>query len=235
LAVAGASSLDLAAFEVLTFDCYGTLVDWESGITLALGELLAARGIELEREALLALYAQFEPAAQKGAFRPYREVLASIVARFGARFGFSPTAQERNALAASLGGWPVFADTRDALRRLAERYRLAVLSNIDDDLFALTAPHLGVEFETVITAQQVRSYKPEAAHFEAAIRRLGPRRRMLHVAQSLFHDIAPARRLGLATVWVDRQRAAGSGATPQATATADLEVPDLATLARLAG
>jgi 2-haloacid dehalogenase len=235
LAVADASSLDLASFEVLTFDCYGTLVDWETGLALALGDLLAARGVELEREALLALYAQFEPAAQAGTFRSYREVLARVVESFGDRFGFVPTTGERDALAASLAAWPVFPDTRAALGHLAERYQLGVLSNIDDDLFALTAPSLGARLDAVITAQQVRSYKPAAGHFEAAIRRFGPRRRILHVAQSLYHDIVTAQRLGLATVWVNRRREAAGGATPKAAATADLEVPDLATFAALVG
>ena len=231
--------LDLSTYEVLTFDCYGTLVDWESGIAAALGELLAAHGLEGERERLLELYSGFEPQAQAGVFKPYREVLAEVVDRFGVHFGFVPSPAERGCLADSLPGWPLFPDTRAALERLAARYRLAVLSNIDDDLFAGTARRLGVPLDGVITAQQVGSYKPAPGHFEAAMERLAPRERLLHVAQSLFHDVAVARGLGIATVWVNRRgegegSATGSGATPPSTARPDLEVPDLATLAALA-
>ena len=226
-------TLALSSYRVLTFDCYGTLVDWEAGISKALGDLLARHSIELERERLLALYAELEPAAQEGDFKPYREVLAAVVDGFGERLGFEATEDERSMLADSIGDWPVFPDTRAALARLAQRYRLAVLSNIDDDLFAETAPHLGVPFEAVITAQQVRSYKPRPGHFHAALERLAPRREILHVAQSLFHDIAVARQLGIATVWVNRRRSSSGGATPASAARPDLEVPDLASLADL--
>lgn len=228
-------TLDLSSYEILTFDCYGTLVDWESGIARALGALLSQRGLDLDRERLLALYADFEPAAQAGEFKPYREVLAAVVDRFGERFGFEPTASERGSLAASLGDWSVFPDTRAALASLAKHYRLAVLSNIDDDLFAATAGHLGVAFDTVITAQQVGSYKPAPGHFLAALEELGSRERILHVAQSLFHDVAVARELGIATVWVNRRQGRDGGATPPSAARPDLEVPDLASLASLIG
>jgi len=225
--------LDLSAYTVLTFDCYGTLVDWETGIAAALDSLLAEHGVELDREDLLQLYAEFERAAQVGEFKPYREVLAAVVDRFAERFGFAATARDRGLLAASLGDWPVFPDTRAALESLAAHYRLAVLSNIDDDLFADTARHLGVEFEAVITAQQVGSYKPAPGHFHAALKRLAPREALLHVAQSLFHDVAVARSLGIATVWVNRRGKSEGGATPSSAARPDLEVPDLASLAAL--
>lgn len=233
--------LDLSVYEVLTFDCYGTLVDWESGIAKALGALLSHHGVELDRERLLELYAEFEPAAQAGDFKPYRKVLATVVDRFGERLGFEPTPSERASLAASLGDWPVFPDTRAALTKLAQYYRLAVLSNIDDDLFALTQARLGIRFDAVITAQQVGSYKPAPGHFHAAFEQLAAREEILHVAQSLFHDVAVARELGISTVWVNRRRAtpgsrgSDSGATPPSTARPDLEVPDLASLAALVG
>ncbi|MDH3402651.1 MAG: haloacid dehalogenase type II [Acidobacteriota bacterium] len=229
--------LDLGAFEVLTFDCYGTLVDWEEGIAAAVGGLLARRGIAAGRDEVLALHARFEPALQAGPFRTYREILGGVVGRFGEHYGFEPTGPERAALAESLGQWPVFPDTVAALARLAGRYRLAILSNVDDDLFAATAPRLEVSFDAVVTAQQVGSYKPAPAHFHEALRRLGVSREgMLHVAQSLFHDVAPARALGIRAVWVDRRRGrAGGGATPPSAARPDLEVPDLAALADLAG
>jgi 2-haloacid dehalogenase len=152
---------------------------------------------------------------------------------FGERLGFVPSADERAALAASVGDWPPFPDTVEALQALADRFQLVILSNIDDDLFALSARHLGVAFAAIVTAQQVGSYKPDPRNFRALLARLDTAPdRVLHVAQSLFHDIAPANALGLTTVWVNRRHdRPGSGATPPATARPDLEVPDLRTLA----
>ncbi|HEX5506558.1 MAG TPA: haloacid dehalogenase type II [Thermomicrobiales bacterium] len=219
----------------LTFDCYGTLIDWERGILATLRPLLARHDAMLTDDQILELYGEFEAAAEAGPYQPYRDVLAAVVDGFGARLGFNPTAAERDALAASVGDWPAFPDTVDALHALARRYRLAILSNVDDDLFAGSARRLGVDFAAVITAQQVGSYKPDRRNFRAALARLGvPADRVLHVAQSLFHDIAPAKDLGLATLWVNRRHdRPGFGATPPATARPDLEVPDLRTLARM--
>ncbi len=228
--------LDVASFKVLTFDCYGTLIDWESGIATALEDLLTAHGVRASRDEVLELHARFEPALQAGAFRPYREVLAGVVDRFGDHYSFEPTALERAALAESIADWPAFPDTVEALASLARRHRLAILSNIDDDLFARSARRLQVDFAAVVTAQQVGSYKPAPGHFEEALIRLAASRdEVLHVAQSLFHDIAPAKSLGFRTVWVNRRRGqSGGGATPAATAIPDLEVVDLAELAALA-
>jgi 2-haloacid dehalogenase len=228
-----AGSLDLGSFEALTFDCYGTLIDWEDGLAGALLPLLAAHGVDATREEVLAQHSRFEPAAQSGPYRSYRDVLARVVDAFGAHHGFTPTPAERGALAESIRHWPPFADSVAALHRLARHYRLAILSNIDDDLLAASVRRLEVDFDCLVTAEQVGSYKPAPGHFTAGLARLGlPRRRVLHVAQSLYHDIAPAGALGWATVWVDRRRGtAGSGATPEATARPDLVVPDLRTLA----
>ncbi|HET8629734.1 MAG TPA: haloacid dehalogenase type II [Thermomicrobiales bacterium] len=222
-------------FTYLTFDCYGTLIDWERGILDALRPLLDRHGATLSDDQILELFGEFEAAAEAGPYLPYRDVLAAVVDGFGARLGFTPTADERASLAASVGDWPAFPDTVDALRSLARRYRLAILSNVDDDLFAGSARRLGVDFAAVITAQQVGSYKPDRRNFRAALARLDvPPDQVLHVGQSLFHDIAPAKELGLTTVWVNRRHdRPGFGATPPATAQPDLEVPDLRTLARL--
>jgi len=229
--------LDLNAFRVLTFDCYGTLIDWETGIAAAVTRLLDAHGVAIERDAILELHARFEPAAQSGPFKLYRQVLAEVVDRFGEHCGFEPSAKERGALAESIADWPAFPDTGAALGRLAERYELAILSNIDDDLITLSTRRLEVDFRWVVTAQQVGSYKPAPGHFEAALERFGvAREQILHVAQSLYHDIGVARELGFATVWVNRRRdQAGEGATPPAQVVPDLEVPDLASLAALVG
>jgi 2-haloacid dehalogenase len=221
-------------WDVLTFDCYGTLVDWEAGLGAALENLLRPHGVAAPRDELLTDFGRLEAEAEAGDFVPYREVLALVAERLGRHHGVELTAAERQCLGTSLPDWPLFPDTVPALRRLAGRYRLGILSNIDDDLFAGTAEHLGVTFEPVVTAQQVGSYKPAHANFTALLERVGvPSERLLHVAQSLFHDVAPAAAMGLRTVWVDRRGGAAGGATPAASATPDYRVPDLATLADL--
>jgi 2-haloacid dehalogenase len=226
----------LDSYEILSFDCYGTLIDWEAGILSSLSPVLARHGLSVPDEALLQAFGQLESAAEQAPYRTYAEVLGEVVEGLGRRFGFMPDAADRGALAASLADWPPFPDTRKALRALKSKYRLGIISNIDDDLFAGTALALGVEFDWIITARQVGSYKPSLENFRQALARFGvPSDRVLHVAQSLFHDIAPARSLGLSTVWVNRRHGrTGSGATPPASARPDLEVPDLKTLAHLA-
>jgi len=221
--------------EVLTFDCYGTLIDWESGILSALRPLLLRHGAGAADGEILRLYGELEPEAEAGPFADYRTVLSRVVTGMGRRLGFTPTPDELHTLAASLPGWEPFPDTVPALRALAARYRLGVISNVDDDLFAGTAARLGVTFDWVVTAQSVGAYKPSTAMFETALRRIGPPAgRVLHVAQSLFHDIAPARRLGLPAVRVNRRSGrAGPGATPRSDARADAEVADLAQLVRM--
>jgi len=230
--------IDFSSFEAMTFDCYGTLVDWERGILDALRPTLGAHGVEEEDEALLERFGRLESTVQAERFRSYREVLGEVARRFGAELGFRPTEAEVDAFAGSVGAWPPFPDTGEALRALGRRYRLAVVSNVDDDLFAETARRLGVEFDEVVTAQQVGAYKPARPHFDEVLRRLDlPRERVLHVAQSLFHDVAPARELGFTCVWVNRRAGRpGGGATAPSDAVPDLEVPDLRTLvARAAG
>lgn len=228
--------MNFSRFSVLTFDCYGTLIDWESGILAALRSVLEPRGIRPPDDDLLARFAETEAPIQEGPFRSYREVLDLTMAALCRRFGFEPRADEATALSRSLPTWPPFPDTVSALRQLARRYDLGVISNVDDDLFAGSAAQLGVDFKWVVTAQQVGSYKPARTNFHRALERIGrPWDEVLHCAQSLFHDVTPARTLGLATVWVNRRHGRpGGGATPASTAVPDLEVPDLATLANLA-
>jgi 2-haloacid dehalogenase len=227
--------LDFSQFTIVTFDCYGTLIDWESGITGALQPVLQSHGVRLSDEEVLELYGELEPQAQTGEFTRYAEVLRRVMDGVAARHGFELVPGERDALVESIGDWPAFPDTPDALRSLKLRYGLWVLSNIDDALLAKTAPHLGVELDGVVTAEQLRSYKPAPAHFTTLLERTGVNpHRVLHVAQSLFHDIAPAGALGISTVWVNRRGdRPGGGATPASNARPDLEVHDLATLANL--
>jgi 2-haloacid dehalogenase len=227
--------LDFDNYAVLTFDCYGTLIDWESGIWDALSPILAAHGATLGREDALVLFGELEADAERGAYMNYKAILGTVLQGFGARLGFIPTEAELDAFSHSVRDWNPFPDSPGALAELAKKYKLVVVSNVDDDLFAYSAKKLGVTFSDVITAQQVKSYKPAEPHFHEAFRRVGvPRAQILHVAQSLFHDIVTAKALGLSTVWVNRRHnKPGAGATPPVEATPDVEVPDLATLARL--
>ena len=236
--------LDPDRYAVLTFDCYGTLIDWERGILDALHALLALHAVASPGdEELLALHAQLEPAAQAGEYRPYREVLAAVTRGFAESLDFDLAPGDEHALADSIGAWPAFRDTPKALARLAERYDLAILSNIDRDLFERTRPHLiagqPFDFAAVITAEDTRSYKPAIGHFWRATQTLGvPGARILHVAQSLYHDVVPAQSLGISTVWVNRRAGrSGTGATPalEAPVEPDLEVADLRTLAESLG
>jgi len=228
--------LDFSRFEALTFDCYGTLINWEAGILPVLHRILAAHAKNAEDATLLKLYGDFEQLSEQGDFHPYRVVLESVVRRFGANLGFTPTAEEASSLPGSLPDWKPWPDTVAALRRLKQRYRLVILSNIDDDLFASTRPQLGVDFDDVVTAQQAQAYKPSLKIFELALSRIKvPAHRILHVGQSIYHDVIPAQSLGLATVWVNRPSARpGVGAVKAADATPDLTVTSLAELAEIA-
>ncbi len=230
------AGIDLGAFDALTFDCYGTLIDWEAGLIAALRPILDEHGAEIDDQELLELYGRHEAELESGPYRMYGEVLASALDRIGDELGFEPSAREREAFARSVGEWPPFEDSRDALSSLAERYWLAVITNCDDELFAASARRLGAEFQCVVTAEKVRAYKPDHRGFELALERLGmPRERILHVAQSRFHDHAPAKEMGLTTVWVDRRGAKpGGGATPAADVEPDLRVGSVGELAALA-
>ena len=225
--------LDFSRFEWTSFDCYGTLVDWETGITAAVGEVLESRGIHRSKAEILALYADAEPRVQASqAYMEYRRVLRGVMGQIGIELGFRCTESELNCLVDTLPEWPIFPDVPDALNTLKVRYKLAVISNVDDDLFAKTAEALNVDFDAVITAEQVRSYKPNLRNFDVArVRMAVEKERWLHVAESLYHDIGPANRLGIACVWVNR--ADRGGATRHSDAVPNLTIPDLETLARM--
>jgi 2-haloacid dehalogenase len=215
--------MDYSGFDALTFDCYGTLIDWERGI-------LAALPAGLDGEAALAAFAELESELEAGPYLRYRDVLARCYDGLAERFGLAPDG--RDAFADSVGDWPAFPDSPAALARLKDRFKLGVITNCDDDLFARSNALLGVEFGYVITAEQVGAYKPSTRGFEEAFSRIHlPRERILHVAQSLFHDHVTAKRLGLSTVWIDRRSGRGGGATPPAEAKPDATFPDMASFA----
>ena len=226
---------DFNRIEWVSFDCYGTLVDWETGITQAASGALAPHGVRKSRAELLALFADAEPKVQQGSpgFLEYRSVLREVMARMAGAVGVRLDASEQTCLADTLPDWPVFPDVADALGELGARYKLAIISNVDDDLFAGTAKVMGVEFDAVITSQQARGYKPNLRNFHLAQERMGVERgRWLHVAESLHHDVGPANALGVASVWVNRPERGGG--TRPTDAKPDLEVPGLAALAELA-
>jgi 2-haloacid dehalogenase len=185
-----------------TFDCYGTLIDWESGIGATLGRLWPDEDSARLRER----YHEIEPRVQLGSAAPYREVLAEALALLADHEGLELPGEERSALADSLPDWPVFPEVPEALSELRRRgWKLAVLSNTDPDLLAASLARIGVPVELAITAADAGSYKPAHGHWERFFERSGAEReRHVHVAASAFHDIAPAAELGLRAVWINR-------------------------------
>lgn len=190
-------------YDTITFDCYGTLIDWETGIIDAFQSAAARDGVSLMPDDIVSAYGLEEPSVEAGAYRSYRIVLAETARRVGARLGWNIEPERARFLAESLPDWNPFPDTNAALERLASVYELGILSNVDDDLLAATRKHFSVSFDLIITAQQVESYKPGVAHFTEALARTAGKR-LLHAAQSYFHDVVPTRRLGIPVVWVNR-------------------------------
>ena len=210
-------------FDVITFDCYGTLIDWEVGITGA----FRSAGCAAPAETLLSEYARLEPAIESKGYLPYREVLRETSRRVLESLGGELPAGREDFLPESLPGWKPFDDTNAALRRLSEAgFSLGILSNVDDDLLAATCRHFSVRFDFTITAQQVRSYKPQEAHFLAARQRVQGAR-WLHTAQSYFHDVEPCLRLGIPVAWINR----GNHRVPSGGVSPALILPNLAALA----
>ena len=224
-------------FKVLSFDCYGTLIDWEKGILTAIIPVLKKHDIEADNKQILELYAKFESKAEKGRYIKYKDVLRKVMKEISKKFGFTPSAKESECLVNSLNNWKPFPDTVAALQKLKKKFRLAIISNIDNDLLAFSTRHLKVKFDYMITAEQVKSYKPSLNNFRVAIKRTGlSSKEILHVAQSIYHDIIPAKKVGLSNVWVNRRKdKKGFGATPPARSKPNLEVPDLRMLVSIIG
>lgn len=215
------TALELTRYRALSFDCYGTLIDWETGISAVLGPWAREKGLDLDDEALLATYAGHEAAVERETpAAPYPDVLAAAFRRTGTTLGVRVTDEWARRLGDSVPDWPAFPDSAEALARLAEHYRLIILSNVHRDGFAASNKRLRGDFAAIITAEDVGAYKPAENHFRALdtiLPDLGVARRdLLHVAQSLFHDHAPAEREGLPSVWINRRRGRpGWGATPE--------------------
>jgi 2-haloalkanoic acid dehalogenase type II len=229
----------LTDFDALSFDCYGTLIDWEAGLSAVLGPWAGQHGLDLTSEQLLDRYAAIEAAVEaEYPAEPYPGVLALSMRRLGGTLGAEVTDEDAARLGSSVPDWPAFGDSSDALDALSRRFSLIILSNVDRASFAGSAARLGVGFTSVITAQDIGSYKPDPRNFEALAAEatrlgIGPGR-LLHVAQSLFHDHVPARQAGLPTVWINRRHdRPGWGATPEppAPVTPDWEFPSMAAFA----
>ena len=231
--------LDLTTFRALSFDCYGTLIDWEAGIAAVLGPWAREQGLGASDEELLLAYADAEAAAERDhpAAR-YPDVLAMAFRHTGDALGTPVSDAWARRLGDSVPDWPAFPDSAGALARLARHYKLIILSNVHRDGFAGSNRQLRGDFAAIITAEDVGAYKPAENHFralDAALPGLGVERaELLHVAQSLFHDHVPAKREGLPSVWINRRHdRPGWGATPEPTEAwaADLELPSMAAFA----
>jgi putative hydrolase of the HAD superfamily len=215
------ADLDLSGYKAVSFDCYGTLIDWETGIAAVLGPWAREQGLDLSDEDLLAAYAQSEAAVERDAPSAlYPDVLAMAFRSVGERLKTPVTDAWAHRLGESVPDWPAFPDSADSLGRLARQYKLIILSNVHRAGFAGSNQHLRGDFAAVITAEDVGAYKPAENHFRAldtTLASLGvDRRDLLHVAQSLFHDHVPAKREGLSSVWINRRHdRPGWGATPE--------------------
>ena len=231
--------MKLTDFSTLTFDCYGTLIDWETGILAALRPLLSRARVTLSDETVLRAFAGHEVRQQ--AATPamlYADLLTEVHAQLARAWGAPPNAEEDRQFGASIEHWPAFPDTVAALAYLKQYFRLVILSNVDRTGFSASNARLGVAFDAVYTAQDIGSYKPDLRNFTYLLERLAadgiPRQQVLHVAQSLFHDHAPANAIGLHSVWIDRRgEASGWGATaqPPEGVRYDARFPGLAALA----
>lgn len=234
--------MNLADYDALSFDCYGTLIDWETGIAAVLAPWAAEVGLELSDEQLLVTYADNEAqAARDTPDALYSMLLAEAFRRTGDKLGRPVSDEWAQRLGSSVPDWPAFDDSTEALASLARDYKLIILSNVDRAGFAGSNTRLGVEFDRIITAEDVNAYKPAPNHFDAldeALEEMAiPGGRLLHVAQSLFHDHVPAKRHGLPSVWINRRHdRPGWGATPEPAAeySYDLEFPDMISFARAA-
>ncbi len=229
--------IDFTNIEALTFDCYGTLIDWETGILQAVRPVLSVHGVRTTDDDILGRFARLEAAEEAEEYKPYREVLRNVMGHLGREYECEFVDRELDRLPDSIKRWPAFPDTAGALQRLAGRFTINIISNVDDDLFEGTHPKLGVPVGRLVTAQYCGSYKPSRRNFNVMLALLDlPPDRVVHVAQSLYHDIGPAHELGLRTVWVRRRstRSGGGATVPAPDAAPDLETPDLKTLAEIA-
>lgn len=223
--------MDFKQFKILTFDCYGTLIDWKSSVLGIIQPVLLDYSIEMPDTGLFNLFLEADRDTISKDYITYREVLIRIMENIGKNLNLNLQQKDKECLVDRFGDWYPFPDSHNALIALQEKFKLAVISNVDDEMFNLTMRCIGIRFEHIITAMQVQSYKPSHNNFNTALERFGlPKEKVLHIAQSIHHDIVPTNELGWSNVWVNRYN------EPERTDPAefpDLEVPDLASLVKI--
>jgi 2-haloacid dehalogenase len=227
--------MDFSSVRLITFDCYGTLIDWETGMLAELRPMFSRDGHAVEDGELLRNYGEIEAELEAGPYLPYRQILSLTVQEMGRRCQAFISSEDGGRFAESLTRWQPFTDTVAGLEALARRFRLGIISNVDDDLFAVTRKMLRVNFDVIVTAQQVQSYKPSHQNFQEALRRSHLKKEeLLHAGQSVYHDIIPANQLGISNVWVNRPSIRpGSGAAKPAAGQPTAEVKSLTELVKL--
>lgn len=225
------NNLDFNQFELISFDCYGTLVDWKRSLKEIMNPFIQRHNLNLSKDQLFELFLRSDQFCISEDYKPYRDILVSIMDQMGKELNINLKEAERTCLVDRFGDWTAFPDTPDALQELKRKYKLAIISNVDDEMFDVTKRCLGVRFDFIITAKQAGSYKPSKNNFIKALEKFGmPSEKVLHVAQSIYHDIIPTNELGWHNVWVNRYN------EPERTDPAefpDLEVPDLKSLVRI--
>jgi 2-haloacid dehalogenase len=223
--------MDFNQFRLISFDCYGTLVDWKTSLMDIMKPIIIRHRLDLSKDQLFDLFLKADQKSISEDYRPYHDVLVTIMDEMGKELNINLKQTERTCLVDRFGDWTAFPDTTEALQELKKRYKLAIISNVDDELFDVTKRCLGVRFDYIITAKQTGSYKPSKNNFVKALEKFGlPSEHVLHVAQSIYHDIIPTNELGWSNVWVNRYN------EPERTDPEefpDLEVPDLASLVRI--
>jgi 2-haloacid dehalogenase len=219
----------MSEFSLLTLDCYGTLIDWKRGMQNALEGLVTKHNLDLDIESLADRYIEIELNIEQQGYRKYREILALGVRKLFEEKGVKLDSDEAGIFADTIRKWPPFEETTEVLRILKKAFKLAILSNIDEDLIKDSIRLMGVEFDAVITAEQVKSYKPSSGHWEKIMDEFQfPRERILHVAASYIHDIVPAKELGFRAAWINRENEKPRGKTKP-----DFEFKDLRPLVGL--
>ena len=229
--------MPLDSIRLITFDCYGTLIDWESGMLRALRPLFSRTQRSISDAEILEQYGEAEADLESGPYLRYRDILARAARQVGERLQVEISEHQAHDFAASLTIWEPFPDTVAALQTLSRKFKIGIISNVDDDLFAFSKAKLQATFKVVVTAEQVESYKPSLKNFEEVLRRTGiAKQQWLHAGQSIYHDVVPATQIGIESVWVNRPSARPDvGAVRKANAQPTYKVSSVAELAELLG
>jgi 2-haloacid dehalogenase len=192
--------------KFVTFDVYGTLIDWETGAYDAFVKEAARDGFTIDRDALIPLFHSVQRDIQSGSYELYAEVLRRTAVQIAKELDWPLEPSRSGFLPDSVAGWKAFRETNTQLNRFAKKFSLGLLSNVDDKLLGQTRRHIPHDFDLVVTAQQVRSYKPDHAHFKECERRMGGKRGWVHIAESYYYDVEPCLKLKVPVIWVNRAK-----------------------------